>query len=326
MDIRLQTEIRSNSIDDAVAACPTDYHMSRIWDAIQRSDPLLIKNLEVSHGAEFVVHDEPPSDPHLVIVHDEPPTDSHLIKVAFDAVIKIAGASIQIGPGASIAVHSDPAGVFADRCRFIRAQLHQLWNMNRLKSLLITSPFREDGKSTVALNLAIVLGERGKRRVLLIEADLHHPTITQRLDLDPRQLKGLSDCLEGGVDPFSAICWLEPIEIYLLPAGKLHPNPTELLQTDALSGMMQSFREHFDWVLVDSPPLQPLSDALLLRQRTDSTLLVARAGRTLTHAMDEAVTLLGKRNIVGMLLNGVEGLDRAYTSYRGASEDYRSKM
>jgi len=240
-----------------------------------------------------------------------------LKNIVDQAAIRIE--SVEVGPAAEIIVYNDPRGVLADRCRFLRAHLRPLGSSDKLKSLLITSPFPHDGKSTVALNLAIVLAERGKRKVLLIEADLHHPTITHRLGLDHYGLAGFAEYLEGEVsNPLSLIRQVDPIGIYLLPAGKPHSHPTELLQTDAVAGMMQSVREHFDWVLVDSPPVKPLSDALLLRQRTDATLLVLRAGRTLSSAVDEAVALLGKKNILGMVVNGVEGIERAYSRYYGS--------
>jgi capsular exopolysaccharide synthesis family protein len=244
------------------------------------------------------------------------------VDITGDPLAKIK--SVEMDPSAEISVHNDPRGILADRCRFLRANLRPLWSPEKLKTLLITSPFPQDGKSTVALNLAIVLAEQGKRKVLLIEADLHHPTLTQRLGLDHLGLHGLSDCLEGGVtDPRSALRSVEPIGIYLLPAGKPKAHPTELLQSDALAGVMQTLREQFDWVVVDSPPVKPLSDALILRQRTDATLLVIRAGRTLSPAVDEAVTLLGKRNILGMVLNGVEGVERAYSRYYGSYSGIR---
>jgi capsular exopolysaccharide synthesis family protein len=243
--------------------------------------------------------------------------DPRVISIAGESVVTIG--PVEVGPGAEILVHNDPQGVLADRCRFLRANLRPLWSEEKLKSLLITSPFPHDGKSTVALNLAIVLAERGTRKVLLIEADLHHPTLTKRLGLEHHKLPGFAECLEGAMsNPLSAIRRVEPIGIHLLPAGSTNSHPTELLQSDAVLRIMRSFREHFDWVLVDSPPVKPLSDALLLRQRTDATLLVIRAGRTLSTAVDEAVALLGKKNILGMVLNGVEGIERTYSRYYGS--------
>lgn len=244
--------------------------------------------------------------------------NSHLSKVGVESVVSIAAGSAQVGPGAEVAVHDEPSGVLADRLRFLRAHLRSLWSEDKLKSLLITSPSPQDGKSTVALNLAVVLAEMGKRRVLLVEADLHHPTVIKRLCLGYRTATGLADCLEGEADPFAVIQRIEPLEIYWLPAGTPCIHPTELLQSDALPGIMQAVRKHFDWVVVDAPPVQPLSDALLLRQRTDATLLVVRSGRTAGGAIEEAVALLGKKHILGIVLNGVEGLNRAYSKYYGS--------
>jgi len=259
--------------------------MSRTWDALKKSE----RNVEIPG----------------------------FLDISSDPLARIK--SVEVGPGAEISVYNDPRGILADRCRFLRANLRPLWNTDKLKSLLITSSFPQDGKSTVALNLAIVLAEQGKRKVLLIEADLHHPTVTRRLGLDHQGLLGLSECLEGEVkDPLSVIRSVEPIGIYLLPAGKPKSHPTELLQSDSVAGTMQTLREQFDWVLIDSPPVKPLSDALLLRQRTDATILVIRAGRTLSPAVDDAVALLGKKNILGMVLNGVEGIERAYSRYYGS--------
>jgi capsular exopolysaccharide synthesis family protein len=235
-----------------------------------------------------------------------------------ESVPATEGETARIGPDAEVAVYTDPRGIFADRLRFLRAHLRSLWSEEKLKTLLVASPAPHDGKSTVALNLAVMLAEKGKHRVLLIEADLHHPTVTRRLHLNRPSKIGLADCLEEQVDPFAAIRKIEPIQVFLLSAGKTAQHPTELLQSDAMPGLMRSLRQAFDWVIVDSPPVQPLSDALLLRQRTDATLLVVRSGCTRGPEVDEAVELLGKKNILGMVLNGVEGLERAYSNYYGS--------
>jgi capsular exopolysaccharide synthesis family protein len=232
-----------------------------------------------------------------------------------ESVAKLLTESVQMGPDAEIVVHKDPRGIMADRFRFLRAQLRSRANTDNLKTLLITSPLPQDGKSTVALNLATMLAEQGKRKVLLVEADLHHPSVTQRLGLDSRRMEGLADCLEAGTNPFALIRRIEPIEVHLLPAGKPCAHPTELLQSDLLTDVMKSLREQFDWVLIDSPPVRPLSDALLLRQRSDATLLVVRSGQTPTPAVEEAVDLLGKKNLAGIMLNCVTGLERAYSRY-----------
>src|SRR5205823_6052370 len=138
------------------------------------------------------------------------------------------------------------------------------------QTLVITSPLPRDGKSTVAINLAAALAEGGKRRVLLIEADLHHPTVAKTLGVQTRP--GLSECLESGLDPFSALQLLNPLRWYLLQAGEPRKNPTELLQSDSLSVVMHKLSLHFDWILIDTPPVAPLSGALLLACQADASL------------------------------------------------------
>jgi capsular exopolysaccharide synthesis family protein len=222
---------------------------------------------------------------------------------------------VELHPGSRIVMHTDPRSAGADRFRFLRMCLRELWNAGKLKSLLITSPLPQDGKSTTALNLATALAEGGKRNVLLIEADLHRPGLTEQLRLERRA--GLADCLEGRVNPAAALRRLEPLGWYLLPAGEPRSNPTELLQTEAFAGLLQKLSPHFDWVLIDSPPVIPLTDALSLARQTNATLLVAREGRTPREAIEKAIAVLGRQRILGIVLNAVDGLDRMYSGYYG---------
>src|SRR5205085_9898106 len=104
-----------------------------------------------------------------------------------------------IRPASRVVFHTDSNSPAADRFRALRMRLQELRNAGKVKSLLISSPLPHDGKSTVALNLAAALSEQGKRAVLLIEGDLHHSTLTRSLGLDAWD--GLTECLEGGINP-----------------------------------------------------------------------------------------------------------------------------
>jgi capsular exopolysaccharide synthesis family protein len=264
---------------------------------------------------------KPLFDPHKKL--PEPAGDSSLSSVDatsenVEKVIKLGQISteeVQVHPASRIVMHTDPRSAGADRFRFLRMCLRELWNAGKLKSLLITSPLPQDGKSTIALNLATALAEGGKRTVLLIEADLHRPTLTEQLGLE--RGAGLADCLEGNLSPVSTLRRLEPLGWYLLPAGEPRSNPTELLQTDAFAGMLQKLSPHFDWILIDSPPVMPLTDALSLARHADATLLVAREGRTPREAIEKAIAVLGRQRVLGIILNAVEGLDRMYSGYYG---------
>jgi polysaccharide biosynthesis transport protein len=220
---------------------------------------------------------------------------------------------VDVPKSSRIVVHDDPHGPSADRFRLLRLRLQERWNPATLKTLLVTSPLPNEGKSTIALNLAGALAQRGKRSVLLIGADLYHPTLTEQLGL-PAQL-GLAECMEKGLKPFSVIRRLEPLGWYLLPAGKARGNPTELLQSAAFAEIKQELSQHFEWVLIDSPPVIPMADVLALKQQSDASLLVVRAGRTPTESVERAITLLGRKHVFGIVLNGIEKFDSAYSKY-----------
>jgi tyrosine-protein kinase Etk/Wzc len=192
-------------------------------------------------------------------------------------------------------------------------RLRELGSSAKLKTLLVTSPLPHDGKSTVCLNLATALAEGGKKNVLLIEADLHQPVLNARLQINA--WAGLAECLEGVVDPRSVIRRIHPLHWYLLPAGGSRANASELLQTAALAGVMSKLLPRFDWIIVDSPPVLPLSDATSLTRYADATLLVARADQTLREDIDETIAIIGRQRIVGIVLNGVNSFDRSYSKY-----------
>jgi Mrp family chromosome partitioning ATPase len=113
----------------------------------------------------------------------------------------------------------------------------------------------------------------------------------------------------------SAVLRLEPLACYFLPAGKPEGNPTELLQSAAMPGVIAALSAQFDGIVSDSPPVAPFTDALSLKKEVDGTLLVVRAGQTPSASVEEVVALLGREHLFGIVLNAVEGLDRLYSKY-----------
>ena len=255
--------------------------MSRVWDAHRRSD-YLAEAAELHHPSNALG-------------------------------IPIPAESVELRPETRIVAYTDPRGPTADRFRFLRLRLNQVWNADSLKKLLVTSPHPHDGKSTIALNLAVTLTEEGKRTVLLIDGDLHRSSVSRELGLGDNA--GVAECLESDAEPQSLIRRIEPIGCCLLPAGHTRSNPSELLQKNTLPKMMESLASHFDWILIDSPPAAPLTDALSWKQCADATLMVLRAGRTPTKTTEEALNLVGRKHVLAIVLNGVEGLEKTYKKY-----------
>jgi len=198
----------------------------------------------------------------------------------------------------------------------VQIRLRNMQASRKLKSLLITSPLPGDGKTTVALNLATALSEKGKRPVLLLEADVYRPILVKRLGLKP--WPGLTECFKSKSEPMLAIRQIDPLGFYLLPAGQATEDGSSLLQSEFISQLIKFLSgSAFSWVLIDSPPTTPIAEILLLKTLADATLLVTRAQKTPREAIEEAARSLGREHILGVLLNDVAGLDRAYSQYYG---------
>jgi len=219
----------------------------------------------------------------------------------------------RIGPEDRIVVHSDRRGAGAERFRLIRMALRNSQAGKAQKVLLITSPMPRDGKSTVALNLATSLAEDGKVKVLLLEADLHRPSLLAHLGLP--KMAGLTEVIEGTLEPAAVLRRVEPLGFYLLPAGRFPENPTEMLQSERFHSLLRDFKACFEWVLIDCPPAFPLADVVALRAHADGVLMVARAGVTPREAVQETAQMFRPGQVVGMILNAAEGVNHLYSKY-----------
>lgn len=243
------------------------------------------------------------------------PIDNTEAVPATFSLVSVPSVEARCLPEARLVFHHDPNSPGADRFRQLRMRLREAQNATKLKKVLITSALPHDGKSTISLNLASALTERGERSVLLIEADLYRPCLVRQLQLQP--WPGLAESLEDQKSAVPAVRRVEPLGWYLLPGGVPSGNPTELLQSDALAGVLQDLAPRFDWILIDAPPLVPFADALSVARQADATLFVVRSGVTPRSAIDEAVALLGPKNIFGVVFNGAADLNHRYSKYQG---------
>lgn len=287
--------------------------MSRIYEGLVRRGTT-IKDLALQ-GAEEKASAAEVSLP-LKLVVAAGATDTAAVPEKSESAPEFEGIpteEVDLSAGNRLAFYTDPHGPAADRFRFLRMRLRELWSVKELRRILITSPLPQDGKTTIALNVATALAEHGKRRVLFIEADLHQATAARQLGIGRRP--GLAECVQDGLNPWTALRRLEPVSWYLLSAGEAHGNVTELVQSDAVAGAIQTLAPSFDWVVIDSPPVLPLTDALSLAKQAQTTLLVARAGQTPRDAIEQAIGLLGRENVLGIVLNGVAKTDRVYYKY-----------
>jgi len=264
--------------------------VSRLYDALRKVEE---QNREVAESSAKPI---------------VPPATRHS-----DVLLTVPSIPARIGSDSRIIVSSDPSSPGSERFRLIRMALRNAASGKLPGVLLITSPLPKDGKSTVALNLATSLSEGGKRKILLMEADLHRPSILDSLGL--QWMPGLSEVLQGEAAPSAVIRRVEPLDIYLMSAGHSSQNPSELFQGDKFNSLLHDLRASFDSILVDCPPAFPLADVVALKANADGVLLVARAGVTPREAVRETIQLFKPGKVLGLILNAEEEVNQIYAKY-----------
>jgi capsular exopolysaccharide synthesis family protein len=173
-------------------------------------------------------------------------------------------------------VHADPQSPRAEAFRALRTNLQFLDADRDKRGFVVTSTVPSEGKSTTTANLAIALADTGKN-VLIVEADLRNPKITEYLDIEGAA--GLTDVLIGRAELQDVIQKWGKDKLYVLPAGQIPPNPSELLGSVAMHNVVTRLEEAFDVVLYDCPPLLPVTDASILAKRVGGVILIVAAGR-----------------------------------------------
>lgn len=203
-----------------------------------------------------------------------------------------------------LVVHDDPRSPRAEAFRSLRTNLQFLGSVDGSKVFVVTSPTPSDGKTHVVANLAIVLAESGAK-VALVEADLRKPRLAQVMGIEGAA--GLSDvlidrtCLQDVLQPWGTE------NLTVLPAGQIPPNPSELLGSPRMQEVLDELHEQVDYVLVDAPPVLPVTDAAVLSGFTSGSILIAAVGKTKRQDLETAIEALEtvEGNVLGIVLNRI---------------------
>jgi capsular exopolysaccharide synthesis family protein len=215
---------------------------------------------------------------------------------------------------ASVAVESGSHGILASTTGVgsTRAEAYRQLRTNlmfsnigkKLQAIVVSSAVSGEGKSTTAVNLAMVLAETG-RPVLLVDADLRRPSVAGYLDIEGGA--GLTNVLAGQLTPDDAIQRWGSGGLHVLACGTLPPNPSELIGSDAMATLMAELRMRFDVIIIDTPPLLPVTDAAVAAAHADGVVLVVRHGKTDRERV--AMATRGLRavdaHVAGTVLNAV---------------------
>ncbi len=188
-----------------------------------------------------------------------------------------------------------------EQFRLLRTRLEDLRQTRALKTILVTSSLPEEGKSFVALNLAAALCQRGRNKVLLLEADLRRPSCCSALGLSP--VPGLAECCANCAPLPGLVYRVSGMDVCLLPAGERPAPAIEWLASPRMARVVAETAGVFDWVLVDSAPLLPVADSVVLSRLCDGILLVVRRNRALKSALSEALNRFEPGKLLGLVLN-----------------------
>lgn len=225
--------------------------------------------------------------------------------------------------GINLIAHNDLKNPATEAYRVIRTSIQFAQAGKELKTLAVTSCIPNEGKSMTAANLAVVLTQAGKS-VLLIDCDMRNPAVHKNFNLSNKV--GLSSCISMGTALSDAVQKTSIEGLYALTGGVIPPNPSELLGSEQMKNVLQRAKEQYDYVLIDTPPVMPVTDALIVGRFVDGMILViASAEVKVEMARDVKNQLVNAgANILGVVLNKVRsehhGYGYGYYYYYGSKE------
>jgi capsular exopolysaccharide synthesis family protein len=222
-------------------------------------------------------------------------------------------------PATMLFLNGDDSARGAEEFRTLRSRLYHAREKMTLKKILVTSALPKEGKSFTSANLAQVLVRQHGRRVLLVDADLRGPRL--HMMLGTTSSPGLSEYLQGENDEFS-IMQRGPFEnLFFIPSGREIGNAAELVGNGRLKALLQRVEPLFDWIIIDSPPVIPVSDSSVLAKACDGVLMVVRSNSTPFDLARKARQEFPAEALVGVVLNGTREEAMPYSRYYYAPYD-----
>lgn len=206
-----------------------------------------------------------------------------------------------------------PDSYVAEQFRTLRARITSLAAERPIRTISVTSPRAGEGKSTAAINLAVVSAMQLEARVCLVDCDLRKPRIHSSLGLQPKV--GLAELLSGEATLDEALLDVEGIGLKVLPVRTLPPNPSELLAASRMRQLVEELSQRFDRVILDTPAALALPDAKTVCELCDGIVMVVRADQTREQDIEATLDILDRRRVLGLVLNGVRAPQGRYSYY-----------
>lgn len=206
-----------------------------------------------------------------------------------------------------------PDSFVAEQFRALRSRIDSIAAEHPLKSVVVTSPLAGEGKSTAAINLALVTAMQMNRRVVLVDCDLRKPKVHRTLGIQPEA--GLAEVLRGEVPLEKALVAVEGTSLKVLAVRQQPSNPAELLANEAMRELVARLGREYDRVILDTPAALALPDAKIVTELCDGIVMVVRADLTPQSDVEAALELLDRRRLLGLVLNGARVPQGRYAYY-----------
>jgi capsular exopolysaccharide synthesis family protein len=212
-----------------------------------------------------------------------------------------------------------PASLEAEQYHVLRHGLEQLRRERGFSVFGVTSPAQADGKTTTAVNLAAALAQDPASRVLLVDADLRHPSVGASLGLASSGGPGLVGAIVDSAPLDAVVRTAGPSNLAVLPAGQCPGLIYDILQSPRVPELLETARHSYDYVVMDTPPLLLVPDCRVLARWVDSFLMVVAAHRTPRKLLEEALNVVDPAKLAGLVFNGD---DRPFSAYRAYYQGY----
>ncbi len=218
-------------------------------------------------------------------------------------------------PELDLIVHRNPKSSVAESCRSIRTNVLFAAADRAMKTIMVTSPGPKEGKTTTAVSIAIAMAQAGQK-VVIVDTDMRRPRLHRIFGVPGSE--GITSVLLGSGKLEEVIKTTEVPDLLALPCGPIPPNPAELCQGERFKALLADLGQRFDRVILDSPPVMVVTDAVVLSTIVDGALLVARTGQTTRGGLRETVRQLRDvgGQILGCVLNDMDIEKRGYGYYR----------
>lgn len=278
--------------------------MSQVFEALQRS------NAKKEGSAPAGIAD---ANPAVFMDLDSETTNLN----------QVPSLTISAAPERRLIALSENRSLGAEKIRILGARLRHLRQQRPLKTLLITSSIKQEGKSVLSANLALSFA-RTKQRVLLLDGDCHQPSIAGLFGANG--LPGLSDWWTSGGPVVNYLRRVDGLPLWFLSAGRPAEQPLEILQSQQFTRLMSQIGAWFDWVVIDSPPYAAVADSSVWAGMADGILLLARQGSTPKRVLRKVLESIDRSKVLGIILNDCADPDHNYYAhYYGQSVQHAAR-